>query len=52
VPKKALARYFRYLMAAGFGGLSAIHPKVHGSVQTIYDIMRMSCQSWSSVDVI
>ena len=51
VPKKAPARYFRYLIAVGFGGLSAMHPVVHGNVATMYEIIKMSCQSWSSVDV-
>jgi len=51
VPKKELAIYFLYLMAVAFGGLSARHPRVQGSVATRYEIMKMSCQSWSSVDV-
>lgn len=51
MPKKAPARYFLYLMAFAFGGLSAMHPKVQGMVMTRYEIMRMSCQSWSSVEV-
>lgn len=29
-----------------------MQPVVHGRVATMYDIIRMSCQSWSSVDVI
>ncbi len=28
-----------------------MHPAVHGMVNTRYEIMRMSCQSWSSVEV-
>jgi hypothetical protein len=51
VPKKPAARYFRYLMALALGGLRAMQPAVHGMVNTRYEIMRMSCQSWSSVDV-
>ena len=51
VPKKALAKYFLYLMAVAFGGLRMMHPVVHGIVKTRYEIIRMSCQSWSSVDV-
>src|SRR5690348_224147 len=38
-------------MAFVFGGLRARHPSVQGSVATRYEIMKMSCQSWSSVDV-
>lgn len=51
VPKNALARTLRYLIACGFGGLKAKHPIVQGIVATKYEIMKMSCQSWSSVDV-
>ncbi len=51
MPKNKLAKTFRYLMALGLGGLRARHPSVHGSVATKYEIMKMSCQSWSSVDV-
>jgi len=50
-PKKHPARVFRYLVAVGFFGVRAKHPNVHGSVATMYEIMKMSCQSWSSVDV-
>ena len=38
-------------MALALGGLRAMHPTVHGMVNTRYEIMRMSCQSWSSVEV-
>lgn len=51
VPKKVPASHFRYLMAFAFGGLSAMQPSVQGRVATMYEIMKMSCQSWSSVDV-
>ena len=51
VPKKQPARYFRYLIALALGGLRARHPTVHGIVMTRYEIIRMSCQPWSSVDV-
>jgi hypothetical protein len=51
VPKKVPANIFRYLTAFLFGGLSMRQPTVHGSVATRYDIMKISCQSWSSVDV-
>lgn len=51
MPKKAPAKYFLYLIALAFGGLKAIQPVVHGIVKTIYEIIKMSCQSWSSVDV-
>jgi hypothetical protein len=51
VPKNKPARIFRYLTAVGFGGLRARHPSVHGNVATRYEIMKISCQSWSSVDV-
>jgi hypothetical protein len=51
VPKKPPAKYFRSLIARGFGGLKARQPKVQGMVATRYEIMKMSCQSWSSVDV-
>jgi hypothetical protein len=51
VPKNAYAAFFLYLIAFGFGGLRSTHPIVHGSVATRYEIMKMSCQSWSSVEV-
>jgi len=51
VPKKPPARYFLYLIAFAFGGLRAMHPVVHGMVRTRYEIINMSCQSWSSVEV-
>jgi hypothetical protein len=51
VPKNKLARIFRYLTAVECGGLRARHPSVHGSVATRYEIIKISCQSWSSVDV-
>ena len=51
MPKNALAKIFRYLTAVEFGGLRARHPSVHGIVATRYEIMKMSCQLWSSVDV-
>jgi hypothetical protein len=51
VPKKLPARTFRYLRAVGFLGLRATQPRVQGSVATRYEIMKMSCQSWSSVEV-
>ena len=51
VPKKAPAMYFRYLTALGLFGLKATHPKVQGIVATRYEIMKMSCQAWSSVEV-
>ena len=38
-------------MACGLAGLSAIQPVVHGSVAIMYEIIKISCQSWSSVDV-
>lgn len=41
----------RYLTARRLLGLSARQPRVHGKVATRYEIMKMSCQSWSSVDV-
>lgn len=40
------------MIALALFGLSARHPSVQGNVATMYDIMRMSCQWWSSVDVI
>jgi hypothetical protein len=49
VPKKALAKYLRYLIACALFGLRARHPSVHGRVATRYEIMKISCQSWSSV---
>lgn len=52
VPKKAPERYLRYWTAVGFLGLRAITPYVHGIVDTRYEIIKISCQSWSSVDVI
>ena len=51
MPKKPLAKYFLDLIALAFGGLRAMQPVVQGMVKTRYEIMRMSCQSWSSVDV-
>jgi len=51
VPKKAPARYLRYFTARKLFGLSARHPRVHGSVATKYEIIKISCQSWSSVEV-
>jgi len=51
VAKKEPANSFRYPRAVGLRGLSARQPRVHGSVATRYEIMKMSCQSWSSVDV-
>lgn len=41
----------RNFSAVGFLGLSARQPSVQGSVATRYEIMKISCQSWSSVDV-
>jgi len=52
VPKKAPAMYLRYLIAFALGGLSRIQPVVQGRVNMMYEIIKMSCQSWSSVDVI
>src|SRR3954463_418071 len=52
VPKNPPPKYFRYFTALALFGLRAIHPSVQGSVATMYEIMRMSCQSWSSVEVI
>jgi hypothetical protein len=49
--KKAPAKYFLYFTAVGFLGLKAKTPAVQGMVATRYEIMKMSCQSWSSVDV-
>ena len=51
MPKKAHAKYFRYLMACGLGGLNAKQPKVQGIVATRYETMKISCQLWSSVEV-
>lgn len=51
VPKKAPPKYFLYLIAFAFGGLSAMQPVVQGMVRTMYEIIKISCQSWSSVDV-
>jgi hypothetical protein len=51
VPKKEPANIFLYLTACAFLGLRAKTPNVHGSVATKYEIINMSCQSWSSVDV-
>jgi hypothetical protein len=51
VAKNEPANSFRYCSAAGLGGLKARQPRVHGSVATRYEIMKMSCQSWSSVEV-
>lgn len=51
MPKKAPPKIFLYLIVVGFGGLSAKHPSVHGRVATRYEIMKISCQSWSSVEV-
>jgi len=51
VPKKAPARYFLYFIALALGGLDARQPNIHGIVATMYEIMKMSCQPWSSVDV-
>lgn len=51
VPKKVPATAFRYLIAFWFGGLRERHPIVHGRVATRYEIMNISCQSWSSVEV-
>lgn len=51
MPKNAEARTFRYLIARALFGLNAKHPSVHGKVATMYEIMRISCQSWSSVEV-
>jgi hypothetical protein len=45
VPKKVPAKYFLYLIALAFGGLSAMQPAVHGIVKTMYEIIRISCQS-------
>ena len=45
------AKIFLYFNAVGFLGLRARQPRVHGSVATRYDIMKISCQSWSSVEV-
>lgn len=45
VPKKRPAKRLRHRIAEGFGGLKAMQPVVHGRVQTMYDIMRISCQS-------
>jgi hypothetical protein len=39
VVKKAVAIYFRYLIALALGGLKAIQPAVQGIVATRYEIM-------------
>lgn len=49
--KKAVAIYFLYLMAFELGGQMARQPTVHGIVAKRYAIMNISCQSWSSVEV-
>jgi hypothetical protein len=51
VAKKAPPNRFLHLIAAGLGGLSERQPKVHGTVARRYETMKMSCQLWSSVDV-
>ena len=51
MPKIAPARYFRYLTALVLFGLKARHPNVQGKVATKYDIIKISCHSWSSVEV-
>lgn len=51
VAKNEPAKILRYLMAVGLRGLKERQPIVHGKVATRYEIMKMSCQSWSSVDV-
>ena len=52
VPKKALASLFLHKKAIELAfGLRAMHPRVQGNVETRYEIMKTSCQSWSSVDV-
>lgn len=51
MPKNAPASLLRHLIASGLGGLSARQPSVQGTVATRYEIMKMSCQLWSSVDV-
>ena len=33
-------------------GVQAIPPSIQGKLQNIYDIMKISCTSWSSLDVI
>ena len=42
MPKKSPANSFRYLIALGFGGLSAKQPRVHGKVATRYEILLLS----------
>jgi hypothetical protein len=51
VAKKEPANSFRYPRAGVLRGDRARHPRVHGRVATRYEIMKMSCQSWSSVEV-
>lgn len=51
VAKKDPAKSFLYFSAVGLRGLRAKQPIVQGRVATKYEIMKMSCQSWSSVDV-
>src|ERR1700760_3642679 len=51
VAKNAPPNLFLHFMASGFGGLRARQPKVQGRVATRYDIMKISCQLWSSVEV-
>jgi hypothetical protein len=51
VAKKEPANSFRYRRAVGLRGLKARQPMVQGSVATRYEIIKMSCQSWSSVEV-
>ena len=51
MPKKHPAKIFRYRRAFALLGLRARQPNVHGTVAMRYEIMKISCQPWSSVEV-